>query len=363
MRKFYIFGLIGLVLVIAGSALAEEVTLTTYYPAPYGVYKNLRLYPGSAPTCNANQRGLLYYNSSNNTIYVCNGTGWQSLSLPRWWIASGNNIYNTNPGFVGVKMTNPDAPLTVLGYMRLRARNARDNWYANFHSGWSWAHPFSLTVAGGFSSALELIGAYLNAGSRETALMYGNVGVGITNPSQKLDINGQIRIRGGSPGLEKVLTSDASGVGSWKDLPAAAGYWDISGNSIYNTNTSGVIVNAPRYDSPFQVKGRVSMLSTRGRAPFGTGAGNRTANTRAMSDLFVVGTVVTINNGDECELIGYVAGIERAYASVKQYGDGQVHKNSFTMPVRKGEFWYVKKKTNTPASCSSRVYYLQLGNH
>jgi hypothetical protein len=42
-----------------------------------------------------------------------------------------------------------------------------------------------------------------------------SVGIGITAPTQKLDINGQIRIRGGSPAAGSVLTSDANGVGTW----------------------------------------------------------------------------------------------------------------------------------------------------
>ena len=39
MRKLYIFGLITLACVIIGLAWAEQMTFTTYYPAPYGVYR------------------------------------------------------------------------------------------------------------------------------------------------------------------------------------------------------------------------------------------------------------------------------------------------------------------------------------
>jgi len=41
MRKIYIFGLVALACLIIGSAWADEMTLTTYYPAPYGVYNDL----------------------------------------------------------------------------------------------------------------------------------------------------------------------------------------------------------------------------------------------------------------------------------------------------------------------------------
>lgn len=43
----------------------------------------------------------------------------------------------------------------------------------------------------------------------------GNMGIGITNPSQKLDILGKIKITDGSQGVGKVLSSDANGVGTW----------------------------------------------------------------------------------------------------------------------------------------------------
>lgn len=39
MRKIYISGLFVLAAVIIGFAWAEQITLTTYYPAPYGVYR------------------------------------------------------------------------------------------------------------------------------------------------------------------------------------------------------------------------------------------------------------------------------------------------------------------------------------
>jgi hypothetical protein len=43
----------------------------------------------------------------------------------------------------------------------------------------------------------------------------GNLGIGTPTPLAKLDVNGQIRITGGAPGVGKVLGSDAAGLASW----------------------------------------------------------------------------------------------------------------------------------------------------
>lgn len=49
-----------------------------------------------------------------------------------------------------------------------------------------------------------------------------NMGIGIISPAAKLDVNGQIMMRGGSPASGKILQSDATGLASWVNYAPAA---------------------------------------------------------------------------------------------------------------------------------------------
>ncbi|MDD5347325.1 MAG: hypothetical protein PHT59_01780 [Candidatus Omnitrophica bacterium] len=74
--------------IIAGISLAhaapqqDKVTITTYYPAPYGVYKTLQLYPSNqpAPGSAAQKRGVMYYNGTYNVLKYYNNTAWVNVT-------------------------------------------------------------------------------------------------------------------------------------------------------------------------------------------------------------------------------------------------------------------------------------------
>lgn len=61
-----------------------------------------------------------------------------------------------------------------------------------------------------------------------------NVGIGTITPGAKLEVVGQVKITGGAPALNKVLTSDADGLATWA-LPKEAGWTDV-GNTVRLTN-------------------------------------------------------------------------------------------------------------------------------
>jgi hypothetical protein len=68
----------------------------------------------------------------------------------------------------------------------------------------------------------------------------GNVGIGTTSPGAKLEVAGQVKITGGTPGAGKVLTSDAAGLATWQ---TATGGGDASYGSSGASPNNAVFVS------------------------------------------------------------------------------------------------------------------------
>ena len=93
MRKLYILGLIALAAIIIGVAWAEQITLTTYYPAPYGVYRQMqatisKLEPSNGPPAfisGSEEEGMLYFD--DGTVNVKGPYYWDSTAAS--WVSLG----------------------------------------------------------------------------------------------------------------------------------------------------------------------------------------------------------------------------------------------------------------------------------
>lgn len=89
----------------------------------------------------------------------------------------------------------------------------------------------------------------------------GKVGIGVNYPEAELEVNGQIKINGGSPGTGKVLTSNNLGTASWQNSPMsilsfnqASGFSTIASDLnflvfpaiVTLTETAGIMINSSR---------------------------------------------------------------------------------------------------------------------
>ncbi|KUK77775.1 MAG: putative T4-like proximal tail fiber [candidate division WS6 bacterium 34_10] len=87
------------------------------------------------------------------------------------------------------------------------------------------------------------------------------VGIGTTSPDSALHVAGQVKITGGTPGTNKVLTSDIAGLASWADLGSLGGVTSVTGtkNQITASPTTGdVILSIP---TDFRAPGTVNAFS------------------------------------------------------------------------------------------------------
>ncbi|MBC7934291.1 MAG: hypothetical protein H7Y86_02875 [Rhizobacter sp.] len=67
----------------------------------------------------------------------------------------------------------------------------------------------------------------------------GNVGIGVINPLAKLEVNGQVKITGGNPGIGKILESDANGLATWVVKPSGGALpTGLNGNTLRHNGTA-----------------------------------------------------------------------------------------------------------------------------
>jgi len=215
-------------------------------------------------------------------------TAWDTVT--NYWTASGNNIYNNNSGNVGIGTTAPGYKLDISGDVR---------WTGTLQGGSvPWARLTSFPSACSSGQYVTAVGSTLTCsvppagigGSGTTnylakftagttignSQIYDNgtnVGIGTASPSVKLEVVGQVKITGGSPGAGKVLTSlDASGLANWQ-TPAPAG----------GAPTGGIIM----YSGAWNFDG--TGLGTGSLAGWALCNGNN--GTPNLSDRFVMGTI------------------------------------------------------------------------
>lgn len=173
----------------------------------------------------------------------------------------------------------------------------------------------------------------------------GNVGIGTNNPGAMLEIAGQIKITGGTPGLGKLLTSDATGLATWT-TPLSTSYiagtgltltgttfnsvWTASANDIYNNNIGKVGIGTTTPDAEFEV---VSTSSNGPHGIVGTEYNNSSVSDSHLWLRKAKGTETSplaIASGDEIGFIKFSGYNGSAFSTNDQTEIGAVASELFT---------------------------------
>lgn len=92
----------------------------------------------------------------------------------------------------------------------------------------------------------------------------GNMGIGTTNPAQKLDVSGRIRMNDGTQGTNKVMTSDGVGSGSWQNIGSIIQTWQTAnsctGGSCYVENVGTSFVPISSITTTITVSSRTRLM-------------------------------------------------------------------------------------------------------
>lgn len=136
-------------------------------------------------------------------------------------------VSNVNNGNIGIGTTSPAFKLDLKGRMRIQHEGS---------SAGIWFDGTSLptrSFIGNFNN--DYVGIFGSGGAEWGFLMNvnnGNIGIGTADPTRKLDINGNLRIRGNTPTKGSVLTSiDNEGNATWA--------------KAYAFNVGGTVNNVP----------------------------------------------------------------------------------------------------------------------
>ncbi len=206
------------------------------------------------------------------------------------WAASGDDIYNTNFGNIGVGTNSPLEKLHVTGpaanlrlqddddpasYLVIKDTGAAQAWFAKYAASGCALMDFTPMPLDGVSEATIRLFRTTNTtglkrvmfcrgdGTTGTSaligvdgadsyfqLQGGNFGIGTNSPAEALDVDGTVKMTGfqltTSPTDGYVLTSDATGAGSWQPSGGGDSLWLTSGDDIYyNGGNVGIGTSSP----------------------------------------------------------------------------------------------------------------------
>lgn len=192
------------------------------------------------------------------------------------WDDNGSHIYNGNSGNVGIGTSSPSYKLDVAGdagFDHYIFHNGDANTYfqlendeMRFYAG---GHDFMRMVEGGNDllvineSNTDMV--FKMEGDNSSDLFYADggserVGIGTSNPSAKLHIDGDLRVEDLGGSGTRMLVTDNNGNISTQAIPGGGSSdWNTNGSHIYNGNSGNVGIGTSSPDHELHVDGDISI--------------------------------------------------------------------------------------------------------
>ncbi|MDD2678049.1 MAG: hypothetical protein PHN95_01370, partial [Candidatus Pacebacteria bacterium] len=209
--------------------------------------------------------GALYFDTTADEFKGYKSTGWDSIGGGGGgiWTQSGTNIYYST-GNVGIGTTVPGTSLEVNGKVKapyfITSSIDGDTFTGTWTTGYNNAvHYYGLSdfnvdgtnfgvALSGYGGLAFYTGYNASASAPDVVInTSGNVGIGTTEPSEKLEVSGNIKLSGASPTYK--MTNVAAPTAS-SDV-ATKEYVDASVQTLYITTTRGAASSCVDYPSAY----------------------------------------------------------------------------------------------------------------
>ncbi len=239
-------------LFLAGMVYAGTLTLTTYYPAPFGSYSQVRLVPRAAIS-GACDVGSMYVDETNGLLMYCRDDSTYGL-LPTAWTQDSNSVFLTDVANystlkVGIGTINPDSQLQI----ESQGSGATFKVDQMGGSAFTVNSQLSNSVIGTEgNTSLEL---KTNGTSRIYITSAGKVGINSASPTHDLEINGDVEISV-EAGEDSQVTFSRGTTFVTMGLDAADNYFKINYGSSLGATTELTLLPSGklRINGPIEVK-------------------------------------------------------------------------------------------------------------